>query len=226
MPRPALSLLEASIGYSFQDIHHLSLALTHRSASAKHNERLEFLGDAILGQVMAVYLFERFPKAREGELSRIRSSLVQGKTLAKLAQEFSIGEFLNLGTGELKSGGNRRESILADSVEAIIGAIFLDCQDLLKVRDVILNWYQSRLDQLSQKESGKDAKTLLQEWLQGRKLPLPAYDLVKTEGEAHNQTFYIKCTIEHVNVSADAVAKSRKKAEQQAAEKVLEIIKK
>ncbi len=224
MPRPALSLLEQKIGYQFQDIAKLKRALTHRSAAALHNERLEFLGDAILGQIMALYLFQRFPKAREGELSRIRSSLVQGKTLAKMAKEFDIGPFLILGTGELKSGGHRRESILADTVEAIIGAIFVDCNDLERVKELVLDWYATRLESLSQKESGKDPKTLLQEWLQGRKMELPDYQLVKTEGEAHNQTFYIRCSIQELQLSVDAVEKSRKKAEQLAAKKALEKI--
>ncbi len=225
MPRPALSLLEQKIGYQFQDIAKLKRALTHRSAAALHNERLEFLGDAILGQIMALYLFQRFPKAREGELSRIRSSLVQGKTLAKMAKEFDIGPFLILGSGELKSGGHRRESILADTVEAIIGAIFVDCNDLERVKELVLDWYATRLESLSQKESGKDPKTLLQEWLQGRKMELPDYQLVKTEGEAHNQTFYIRCSIQELQLSVDAVEKSRKKAEQLAAKKALEKIK-
>jgi ribonuclease III len=224
MPNPPNSVLEKAIGYQFEDRSFLKQALTHRSAASKNNERLEFIGDAILGQVIGLKLFQIFPKASEGQLSRLRSLLVKGKTLAELAREFDLGQFLILGSGEMKSGGHRRDSILADTVEAIIGSVFLDCKSLAKVEDLILSWYSTRLENLTVDSSDKDPKTQLQEWLQARKIPLPDYDVVKTEGKAHDMTFYIECTIPQCNITVDSVAKSRKKAEQLAAEKALKRI--
>ncbi|WP_241819675.1 ribonuclease III, partial [Vibrio cyclitrophicus] len=178
--------LERKIGYQFNDADLIHLALTHRSAAGKHNERLEFLGDSILSFVIADDLYHRFPKVNEGDMSRMRATLVRGHTLAELGREFELGDYLKLGPGELKSGGFRRDSILADAVEAIIGAVYLD-SDTEVVRGIILSWYQSRLDAIQPGVSQKDPKTRLQEFLQGRRNPLPVYTVTNIKGEAHNQ---------------------------------------
>lgn len=212
--------LEATLGYCFTQSSLLDQALTHRSAAPVHNERLEFLGDSILSYVIAEDLYHRFPKQQEGDLSRMRATLVKGQTLAELAREFGLGEHLVLGSGEMKSGGNRRESILADAVEAIIGAIFLD-SDIAATQRVILSWYQSRLDAIVPGVQQKDPKTRLQEYLQARKLPLPAYDVAEIKGQAHNQQFFITCAVEGIE-PVKAKGTSRRKAEQAAAEKILQ----
>lgn len=169
-----INRLQRKLGYTFNHQELLQQALTHRSASSKHNERLEFLGDSILSYVIANALYHRFPRVDEGDMSRMRATLVRGNTLAELAREFELGECLRLGPGELKSGGFRRESILADTVEALIGGVFLD-SDIQTVEKLILNWYQTRLDEISPGDKQKDPKTRLQEYLQGRHLPLPTY---------------------------------------------------
>ncbi len=215
--------LYSKIGYSFNDPALLEQAMTHRSHKGQHNERLEFLGDSILSFVIANALFRQFPKAREGDLSRMRSTLVRGQTLAEFGVEFQLGDYLRLGPGELKSGGFRRESTLADAVEAIIGAVFLD-SDIDTCRELVLNWYQSRLAAISPGMNQKDPKTLLQEYLQARKLPLPGYTVVDTKGQAHNQTFTVECIVEGME-SIVSVGTSRRKAEQKAAEKALKILK-
>lgn len=212
--------LEATLGYTFQQQELLEQALTHRSAASIHNERLEFLGDSILSYVIAGDLYHRFPKQQEGDLSRMRATLVKGQTLAEIAREFKLGEHLRLGSGELKSGGNRRESILADAVEAIIGAIYLD-SNIDSVKQVILNWYQSRLQTIVPGIQQKDPKTRLQEYLQARKQPLPQYDVAEIKGQAHNQQFFITCTIDNMP-PVQASGTSRRKAEQAAAEIVLQ----
>ena len=173
--------LERKIGYQFNDADLIHLALTHRSAAGKHNERLEFLGDSILSFVIADDLYHRFPKVNEGDMSRMRATLVRGHTLAELGREFELGDYLKLGPGELKSGGFRRDSILADAVEAIIGAVYLD-SDTEVVRGIILSWYQSRLDAIQPGVSQKDPKTRLQEFLQGRRNPLPVYTVTNIQG--------------------------------------------
>ncbi|MCF1427175.1 MAG: ribonuclease III [Shewanella sp.] len=213
------------IGYEFNQLKLLTQALTHRSAANKHNERLEFLGDSILSIVISDALYHQFPKATEGDLSRMRATLVCGDTLAKIAQEFKLGEYLHLGPGELKSGGHRRESILADAVEAIIGAIYLD-SDLETCRALLLNWYRDRLQNIQPGVDQKDAKTQLQEYLQGFKKPLPDYQVVKVEGEAHDQTFTVECRVIELPQSVVGVGSSRRKAEQLAAAQVLELLKK
>lgn len=215
--------LYSKIGYQFNNEALLEQAMTHRSHKGQHNERLEFLGDSILSFVIANALYEQFPKAREGDLSRMRSTLVRGQTLAEFGVEFNLGDYLRLGPGELKSGGFRRESTLADAVEAIIGAVFLD-SDINKCSELILQWYQSRLDAISPGHNQKDPKTLLQEYLQARKLPLPGYTVIDTKGQAHNQTFTVECIVEGMD-SIISVGSSRRKAEQKAAEKALKIIK-
>ena len=218
-----VNLLFKKIGYSFNDVRLLEQAMTHRSYRGAHNERLEFLGDSILSFVIADALYHQFPKAREGDLSRMRSTLVRGQTLAEFGVEFELGDFLRLGPGELKSGGYRRESTLADAVEAIIGAVFLD-SDIDRCGELILAWYESRLDAISPGLNQKDPKTLLQEYLQARKLSLPGYTVVDTKGQAHNQTFTVECIVEGMD-SIISVGSSRRKAEQKAAEKALKILK-
>ncbi len=216
-----VSKLEKRIGYQFNDIGLLELALTHRSVDGKHNERLEFLGDSILSFVIADDLYHRFPKINEGDMSRMRATLVRGHTLAELGREFVLGEHLKLGPGELKSGGFRRDSILADAVEAIIGAIYLD-SDIEAVRSVVLSWYQSRLESIEPGISQKDPKTRLQEFLQGRKKPLPVYSVTKIKGEAHNQEFTVSCQVAGLQHAIIALGSSRRKAEQAAAQLALE----
>ncbi|MCL2913403.1 ribonuclease III [Shewanella corallii] len=213
------------LGYQFNNMELLTQALTHRSAANKHNERLEFLGDSILSIVISDALYHQFPKATEGDLSRMRATLVRGDTLAKIAQEFKLGEYLHLGPGELKSGGHRRESILADAVEAIIGAAYLD-SDLETSRALLLAWYEVRLKEIQPGVNQKDAKTQLQEHLQGFKKPLPDYQVVKVEGEAHDQTFTVECRVSDMNQAVIGVGSSRRKAEQMAAAQVLELLKK
>ena len=215
-----ISELASRIGHPFSDDSLFELALTHRSCGKKNNERLEFLGDSILNFVIAADLFKRFPDAKEGELSRLRARLVKGVTLSEVARELGLGDYLRLGSGELKSGGYRRDSILADAVEAIIGAIYLD-SDMEVARGYILSWFAERLENLDLKESMKDSKTRLQEYLQSRRQPLPQYDLVKVEGEAHAQTFYIVCHVEGLSDAAEGKGNSRRQAEQNAAQDAL-----
>ncbi|PMO38190.1 ribonuclease III [Vibrio splendidus] len=213
--------LERKIGYQFNDADLIHLALTHRSAAGKHNERLEFLGDSILSFVIADDLYHRFPKVNEGDMSRMRATLVRGHTLAELGREFELGDYLKLGPGELKSGGFRRDSILADAVEAIIGAAYLD-SDTEVVRRIILSWYQSRLESIQPGVSQKDPKTRLQEFLQGRRNPLPVYTVTNIKGEAHNQEFTVECEVAGVDKPVIGKGTSRRKAEQAAAETALE----
>lgn len=208
------------LGYTFNDPELLQLALTHRSYGNRNNERLEFLGDSIVNFVIAEDLFKRFPQAREGQLSRLRARMVKGVTLAELAREFEVGQYLRLGSGELKSGGFRRESILADAMEAIIGAMYLD-SSMDQVRARILSWFEARLNQLSLSDTQKDPKTRLQEFLQSRHQPLPRYDVISVEGEAHAQTFTVECVVDMLDFRPLGVGSSRRLAEQQSAEKAL-----
>ncbi len=208
------------LGHDFVDSSLLELAMTHRSFGGQNNERLEFLGDSIVNFVIAEALFRRFPEAREGQLSRLRARLVKGQTLAELAREMGFGEHLRLGSGEMKSGGHRRESILADAVEAIIGAIYLDA-GMEAVRARILSWYAARLEEISLQDTQKDPKTRLQEFLQSRQVPLPRYEVVNVEGEAHAQTFTVDCHVELLEKHTTGIGSSRRHAEQQAAEVAL-----
>lgn len=213
--------LSQKLGYVFKTPSLLEDALSHRSVRGKNNERLEFLGDAILNFVIAETLFDKCPEAREGELSRLRASLVRGETLGLLAQEFELGQYLRLGAGEIKSGGSNRTSILADAMEAVVSAIYLDGgMDVCKV--CILNWYSSRLEDFSELPDLKDAKTRLQEYLQARKFPLPVYKIMSIDGAAHQQSFRVECSIEGLSNSAVGVGTSRRRAEQEAAQKILE----
>jgi len=211
------SPLVKRIGHGFQRPELLELALTHRSYSGKqNNERLEFLGDSLLNFIIGEALFERFPHAREGQLSRLRASLVNGTTLTKIAQTLELGPFLLLGPGELKTGGSRRDSILADSVEAIIGAIYLDGgMEACKAR--VLEWFGPRLQTLSLDDTVKDNKTRLQEWLQGQKLPLPAYNILDVSGSSHSQSFVVECVVTDAGLRFEGKGHSRRQAEQMAA---------
>ena len=213
--------LQKNINYHFSDAALLKQALTHRSVNKNNNERLEFLGDSILGCVISHELYHRFPLVDEGQLSRLRSSLVRGQTLAKLAKTLNLSETLVLGQGELKSGGFRRESIQADAFEAILGAIFLD-SDYVTVSTVILKLYDELLNEASPDDSLKDFKTQLQELLQKKGHSLPIYELVKTKGQDHNAVFYVSCHIKEFNLSVEENAKSIKRAEQACAELILE----
>ena len=212
--------LAGQLGYRFNDPELLQAALTHRSASNRNNERLEYLGDAVLGFVIAEILYRRFPNAAEGELSRLRASLVKRESLADIARDLRLGDYLTLGSGELKSGGYRRESILADALEAIFGAIVLD-SGFQASRDCILSLFQSRLDNLPEAASLKDPKTRLQEYLQARRLSLPAYEVTSVRGRAHNQQFTVICRVAGLDQTSEGRGGSRRKAEQQAAEAML-----
>ena len=212
--------LQKIIDYHFSDAALLKQALTHRSVNKNNNERLEFLGDSVLGCVISHELYHRFPLVDEGQLSRLRSSLVRGQTLAKLAKNLNLSETLVLGQGELKSGGFRRESIQVDAFEAILGAIFLD-SDYLTVSAVILKLYDELLNEASPDDSLKDFKTQLQELLQKKGHSLPMYELIKTKGQDHNAVFYVSCHIKEFNLTAEENAKSIKRAEQACAESIL-----
>ena len=216
--------LGKKLGYQFNDEQLLIQALTHRSFKGAHNERLEFIGDSLLGMVVAEALYFAFPKATEGELTRMRSQIVKGQTLTEIAKEFELSSWLRLGPGEMKSGGFRRDSILEDVVEAIIGAVYLD-SDMDKCKSFILSLVQGRLDKVDPKNALKDPKTQLQEFLQSRKRPLPLYEVVETKGQAHNQVFTVSCTLDTKEVLS-ATGTSRRKAEQAAAKQALEVIKK
>jgi ribonuclease-3 len=220
-----INCLSKKIGYNFTKQELLIQALTHRSAKGLHNERLEFLGDSILGFVIAEALFEKFPKHDEGDLTRMRSSLVKGVTLAEIGRDFNLGEHLILGPGELKSGGHRRESILEDAIEAIIGAVYLD-SNISQCKQLILNWFNQRLESIKPGNEQKDPKTRLQEYLQGRKISLPVYDVIDTSGQSHNQHFTVRCITEVINAEVIAKGTSRRKAEQAAAQQVLEELEK
>ncbi|CAL4321549.1 Ribonuclease 3 [Buchnera aphidicola (Eriosoma lanigerum)] len=212
--------LQKVIGYTFIQKEILKQALTHRSANSKHNERLEFLGDSILSFVIANALYHDFPYVNEGDMSRMRATLVRGNTLAELAYEFDLGECLQLGQGEIKSGGECRESILANTIEAIIGGIFLD-SNIKTIESLILKWYKKRLKKISPGDTQKDPKTRLQEYLQSKRLPLPSYIVMKVYGEAHDQIFTIHCIITGVHEHLVGIGSSRRKAEQSAAQHAL-----
>ncbi|OUS25222.1 ribonuclease III [Gammaproteobacteria bacterium 45_16_T64] len=219
--KPEFDSLYTILGYTFNDELLLQLALTHRSVSgSNNNERLEFLGDSVLSTIVGEAVFERFPSAREGTLSRMRASLVNGVSLAQLARTFTLSEHLILGPGELKSGGKRRDSILEDAVEAIIGAIYQD-SNFDTCRSIVLNWFQSHFEALTDDGAVKDNKSRLQEFLQSEKVSLPAYDIVSIEGKSHNQSFTIACNIVGADEPYIGIAGSRRQAEQIAAGKAL-----
>jgi ribonuclease-3 len=205
------------LGYEFSGPQLLQRALTHRSYSQEHNERLEFLGDSVLNFIIAGHLYATYPDMPEGALSRLRSNLVNQPTLARLAQGLELGEHLRLGEGERKSAGARRPSTLADALEALFGAVYLD-GGFAAAQQVVLSLYVPLIDEGGAQNLGKDAKTLLQEYLQGRKLPLPQYSISGVQGEAHAQTFHVECRIAALNVITHGQGSSRRAAEQAAAE--------
>ncbi len=219
-----LDTLCRKINYKYQKIALLKQALTHCSASNENNERLEFLGDSVLNMIITEALYNKFPNATEGKLSRLRATLVKGETLAKIAKEIDLGDFLYLGQGELKSGGFRRSSILADALEAIFASILLD-SGISACKEVILTLYKSRLDDNELLDNLKDPKTQLQEYLQSTKSPLPIYTLTQITDEQHDQIFHITCTIPNSQLIATGNGTNRKKAEQIAAQKILDKIK-
>ena len=218
-----LSLLQERLGHMFKEAALLQQALTHRSHSGLHNERLEFLGDSILNCVVASLLFDRYSKIDEGDLSRLRANLVKQQSLYEIAQRLDLPQFLRLGEGELKSGGFRRPSILADTLEALFGAIFLDA-GFDKARDVIRSLYIPILDTVDPKTLGKDAKTLLQEFLQSKKIALPQYNVVATHGAAHNQEFEVECLVPKLEIQVFGTGGSRRAGEQAAAKLALEAV--
>ncbi|OGO94559.1 MAG: ribonuclease III [Coxiella sp. RIFCSPHIGHO2_12_FULL_42_15] len=214
--------LTERLGYVFQHIELLKQALRHRSVGSINNERLEFLGDAILGFVISVELYQHYPRAKEGELSRLRSSLVNREALVDLALELQLSEALILGVGERKSGGAQRHSILADAVEALIGAIYLD-SGMDSVRACIMDWFGQKLHDLSPQSAAKDPKTALQEWLQAHKFPLPLYESFPS-GKAHEQIFRVVCSVEGLPHRSEGISTSRRRAERIAAERFLELL--
>ena len=210
------------IGYRFNDPELLRRALTHRSFGAAHNERLEFLGDSVVNCAVALELYQKFPRLAEGELSRLRASLVNQHSLAAIAQRLDLGAQLLLGEGELRSGGARRPSILADAVEAVIGAVFLD-GGFTAARTVVLAIFGIELGTIDPATAGKDPKTLLQEYLQARKIALPQYIVVATRGEAHEQQFQVECLIPELGVRSQGEGSSRRGAEQEAARQAYDL---
>lgn len=216
----AASWLKATLGYEFNDPGLFAQALTHRSAAGQSNERLEFLGDAVLDLVVSEIVFRAEATADEGDLSRLRSALVKDTSLAELAAELGVGEFLVLGSGEKKSGGQRRQSILADAIEAIFGAIYLDA-GLDAASAVICRAFGDRFENLPDPQDLRDPKTRLQEWLQARRLGLPEYELVEVSGKAHRQTFVARCQVPDQGIDATGKGQSRRGAEQQSARRML-----
>ena len=209
------------IGHPFRDPGLLAQALTHRSAGAPHNERLEFLGDSLVNLIIAEALYQRWPQVDEGALTRARAELVRESGLAPIARELDLGARLTLGPGEMKSGGHRRESILADALEALVAAIYLDA-GFEACRAVVLPWFEPAMAALPPPHKvGKDAKTRLQEWLQGRQKPLPVYALLSESGEEHAKTFQVSCTLAEPHVVTEGEGGSRRAAEQTAAEAAL-----
>lgn len=219
--REPVEQLIRKIGYDFGNKALLDQALTHRSAGGTNNERLEFLGDSILGFVIADQLFINLPSADEGSMSRFRSGLVKGVTLAEIAREIDLGKYLLLGPGELRSGGHSRDSILADALEAVFAAVYLD-GGYAAARKVILDLYHNRLAEIQNKKPQKDPKTRLQEYLQAKQYRLAEYSVLEVTGEQHEQNFTVKCVVDDLGVVAISHGASRRKAEQKAASKLLQ----
>ena len=211
------------LGHDFSNTELLTMALTHRSFSRNHNERLEFLGDALLGMFIADELYIKFPEAAESDLTRLRSSLVKKDALAQLAKQLDLGSHIRFGIGENKSGGRQKESLLANTLEALIGAIYLD-SDLENCRRFILKLYASLLDELTAENIPKDPKSELQEYLQANKKSLPAYNVVAEEGEAHDKLFTVECSVDGITKPIVAKGRSKRNAEQTAARTALEMI--
>ena len=222
-PRRTTDWLERTLGYRCRDVELMTAALTHRSAGGANNERLEFLGDGVLNCVVADYLYRQHPQAREGELSRLRARLVRRESLAEIAGRIGLGELLILGPGELRSGGFRRESILADALEALIGAIYLD-SGFEAAGDAIERVMAPSFAELAAVAELKDPKTRLQEYLQGRGLQLPQYAIEQVMGESHQQVFMVSCEVAALSLRGKGSGANRRAAEQEAAEQVLEAI--
>ncbi len=218
-----LNQLAKKLGYEYKDISFLQHALTHCSVGSKNNERLEFLGDSLVNFMIADILFHQFTNLAEGDMSRVRAHLVKGDTLAVIGREYNLSDYLVLGPGELKSGGFRRDSIIADAVEAIIASVYED-GGLDVCRELVGHLYDGRLQVLDPKKVGKDAKTRLQEWLQSNSQPLPEYSIISVNGAAHAQQFTVSCYVVKLNTKFEATASNRRKAEQKAAECALEAL--
>ena len=218
-----LAWVRAELGYEPRDPALFRAALTHRSAPGPNNERLEFLGDAVLNLVVAHHLYAAFPNATEGDLSRLRARVVSGEPLAEVAASLSLGESLQLGSGELKTGGFRRQSILADALEAVCGALYLD-GGLAVAEGVIARLFEPRIAALPALHELKDAKTRLQEYLQSRGLMLPRYQVERVEGESHAQIFHVSCEVPALRLASEGCGSSRRRAEQDAAERILAAI--
>jgi|TARA_B110000305_G_C19412320_1_gene626123 ribonuclease-3 len=222
----SINRLQSTLDYQFKQEELLKQALTHRSfCRGANNERLEFLGDSVLSLVISHNIYEQQPNASEGDLSRIRASLVNEAALAQVARDINLGDYVLLGGGELKSGGFRRESILSDTMEAILGAIYLD-SNFTQVQNSILYLYRVYLQNLPSQSNLKDPKTRLQEYLQSEKIDIPEYAVVKIIGKSHDQTFTLTCRILSLNIETSGIGSSRKKAEQDAAIKALKVLKK
>ena len=223
VPVSQAEVLAARLGYAPRDRSLFVVALTHRSAEGPNNERLEFLGDSVLNLLMSERLYREFPLASEGDLSRLRARLVSEEPLAETAQEMQLGELLLLGSGELKTGGFRRQSILADAFEALCGALYLD-GGLESVRAILGPKFESRIASLPEPSTLKDAKTRLQEHLQGNGKPLPVYTVKRTSGEPHAQTFLVSCALTHAAIETEGEGPSRRRAEQVAAQSALRVL--
>lgn len=219
----SLASLQSSIGYTFNTTTLLQLAVTHRSFSGNNNERLEFLGDSVLNFIVAHQLYQRFPKLPEGDLSRLRAQLVKESSLCEIALTLNLKDYLKLGEGELKSAGWRRPSILADALEAIVGAVYMD-GGFVAAEVVVLKLFAQKLSTIDPKAIDKDAKSQLQEYLQSKKIELPDYMVVSIEGEAHAQSFKVECVINKLNITTLGEGTSRRNAEQQAAQLAMEKI--
>ncbi|MDX1351489.1 MAG: ribonuclease III [Thiomicrorhabdus sp.] len=218
-----LEQLSKKLGYQYNDIALLQHALTHRSMGATNNERLEFLGDSLVNFMIADVLFHQFNRLPEGDMSRVRAHLVKGDTLAVIGKEYALSDYLVLGPGELKSGGFRRNSIIADAVEAIIASVYED-GGLDVCRELVMRFYKQRLEELDPKKVGKDPKTRLQEYLQSQNEELPEYSIISVNGAAHAQEFTVSCYVGKLNSKFEAIASNRRKAEQKAAEIALEAL--
>ena len=223
MDKERQASLSRIIHYTFSYSTFMIMALTHRSFSAQHNERLEFLGDSVLSFLIAEELYKRFPRIDEGDLSRLRAQLVKESSLSGIATSIGLGDFIRLGEGELKSAGWRRPSILADTFESIIGAIYLD-GGIEPTHQFVLRFFENQLNEIDPKLIQKDPKTLLQELLQSKKSDLPIYTVVSIEGEAHSQSFTIECIIKKSNIKTQGIGNSRRIAEQEAASKAYQLM--
>jgi len=218
-----LNLLQVELGYYFSDIQLLELALTHRSVSSNNNERLEFLGDSLINHVVAEHVYRKFPRISEGPLSRIRAALVRRESLAELGINLKIGEYLLLGAGECKSGGRHRKSILADAVEAVVGAIYIDGGFEI-AREIILVLYSAKFSAMSEDLAEKDSKTRIQEYTQAKGLELPIYELESVSGDAHQPMYHVVCKINGSGQVGRGSAQSRQEAEQIAASLILSVL--